>query len=227
MSLIPLRPRNVDRPLIDQLIRRWQRRYGPRPVKRADRALFRSLNMANQAAALPAGSDTTFYDVGRLIPLWVSAFEILAHNKFGRANLRNVYSLLEMLDWQVRKLQHRRYSAYENRTGPSPRRILACYLYGKLYQARNDFIHGNPIRENSINVRRSKLPIARFAAPLYRLALSSFLGIRWNRQMPESGGQKALRRYVEAHTAFHHNQRNAEWALLASLKPPLDDDEGE
>lgn len=44
-----------------------------------DVALTRSLNMAYHASLLPAGTDTTFYDVGRIVSLWVSAFEILVH----------------------------------------------------------------------------------------------------------------------------------------------------
>ena len=64
---------DVDQPLLAVLMERWQRRYeGPDP-NWEDVALMRSLNMAYQATLLPAGTETTFYDVGRIVSLWVSA----------------------------------------------------------------------------------------------------------------------------------------------------------
>ena len=84
ISVMTLTEYDVDEPLLTALLDRWRRRYAGRRPQWPDRALFRSLNMANQASQLPAGVDTTFYDVGRLIALWVSAFEILAHP--GRGN---------------------------------------------------------------------------------------------------------------------------------------------
>jgi len=42
-----------------------------------DERLFRSLNMANAAAMLPAGADAKLYDIVRSVALWASAFEIL------------------------------------------------------------------------------------------------------------------------------------------------------
>ncbi len=69
----------LDRPLFEALLVRWKRHYVGKRQRWQDRALFRSLNMAYQAAQLPAGIGTTLYDLGRIAALWVSAFEILAH----------------------------------------------------------------------------------------------------------------------------------------------------
>ena len=60
----------IDGPLLEVLLRRYY--LGKRKYPE-DRALFRSLNMAAQAAQLPAGIDVTLYDLGRQIALWVSA----------------------------------------------------------------------------------------------------------------------------------------------------------
>jgi len=69
-----------DRPLLDALQRRWVAAWSGGEKAWSDIALFRSLNMAYWASAMPAGSEAaTFYDVGRSIALWVSAFEILSH----------------------------------------------------------------------------------------------------------------------------------------------------
>jgi hypothetical protein len=69
--------------MFEALFRRWKRHYLARGRLWSDRALFRSLNMAANAAQLPGGIDTTLYDLGRMTGLWVSAFEILAHPHTG------------------------------------------------------------------------------------------------------------------------------------------------
>jgi len=68
---------DVDQSLLTALLQRWQSRYDAADPAWADIALFRSLNMAYHASLLPAATDTTYYDIGRLVSLWVSAFEIL------------------------------------------------------------------------------------------------------------------------------------------------------
>lgn len=102
--------------------------------------MFRSLNMANQASQIPAGSDTTFYDVGHAIALWVSAFEILAHPGMGKSGLYRVYGLLEDVAWECSRSRYRRYKAHKIGKKNSPRRPLACWIYGEIYRARNDFL---------------------------------------------------------------------------------------
>jgi hypothetical protein len=63
-----LQTNGLDRPLMLALLKRWQICYSERSVRWKDRALFRSLNMANQALQAPGGTDTTYYDVGRQLP---------------------------------------------------------------------------------------------------------------------------------------------------------------
>jgi hypothetical protein len=69
----------IDEPLFKEMMRRWARHYLGKRQRWQDRALFRSLNMAFHASQIPAGVGPTMYDLGRIIALWVSAFEILAH----------------------------------------------------------------------------------------------------------------------------------------------------
>jgi hypothetical protein len=86
---------DVDQPLLAALMARWRRRYEASDPAWEDIALMRSLNMAYQASLLPAGTDTTFYDVGRIVSLWVSAFEILVHpGGNGQANRDRVFDRL-------------------------------------------------------------------------------------------------------------------------------------
>ena len=207
---------DIDRPLIDALIARWHVRYGGgKPARWPEIALFRSLNMANQAALIPAGSDTTLYDVGRSIALWVSAFEILAHPGTGKSGLASVYGLLEKVGWQDRRTKARRYCAYAPGGKTGARRSLACRLYGEIYRARNDFLHGNPVFSNRLAVRGSGRGLFECAAPLYRMALTGFLPLAWTAPMPDMNDARAFGRYIADRMVFHDYQKTVEEGLLA------------
>jgi hypothetical protein len=174
VSIRSLQTSDMDEPLLLALLKRWRIRYSGKSVKWKDRALFRSLNMANQASQTPGGTDTTYYDVGRSIALWISAFEILAHPPNANANLRVVCELLEKVKWDNAALTTKRYKTYEGRN-KSSRRILACSIYGELYKVRNDFLHGNRVRPSRLRLRRTENPLGHYAACLYRMALTTAL----------------------------------------------------
>jgi hypothetical protein len=170
---------DVDGPLLEVLLQRWKRYYLGKRIRREDRTLFRSLNMAMQAAQLPGGIDVTLYDLGRIIALWVSAFEILAHTPAARCGLRQVYSLLERVSYGERGVSQRRYKAYQGRrtkgSPPPGRTTLPCWLYGKLYRARCDFLHGNPVRKDRLSFTGAEASLFWIAPCLYRMALTGFL----------------------------------------------------
>ncbi len=166
---------DFDLPLFKAMASRWKRHYLSTRHTWSDRALFRSLNMAMQAAQLPGGIDTTLYDLGRQVSLWVSAFEILAHLRITGSGLRAVYPLFEKVSYRNSALGRRRYAAYMTQRKPWPRRPLPCWLYGKLYRARCAFLHGSPVRVALLNHR-----LFRLAPSLYRLALTGFLKLPAN-----------------------------------------------
>lgn len=56
--------------------------------------------------------DVTFYDGGRSIAPWVSAFEILTHPGKGKVTFRAVYHLFEKGDWRHKALRVQRYKAH-------------------------------------------------------------------------------------------------------------------
>jgi hypothetical protein len=131
----------VDHTLLTVLLERWQRAYRTEMPEHDDVALFRSLNMANSAALLPAGPEATMYDIGRGVALWVSAFEILAPAK--NQGYLAIYDLLRKVEYEFSECIGDTYQAY----GYAQRRRLeplACWIYGEIYHARNDFLHGNP-----------------------------------------------------------------------------------
>lgn len=207
---------DIDEPLLAALLVRWHRRYTSRRPAWADRALFRSLNMANQAALLPAGSDTTFYDVGRSIALWVSAFEILAHPGAGRSDLWAVYELFDGVEWQHRLSGVRRYKAHEAGRKGMGRRPVACWLYGEIYRARNDFLHGNPVAPGRLTVKAAGRSLFQYTAPLYRMALTGFLPLRWAEPIPSMDDPEALGRAIAERMEFGSYQKTIEKALLTA-----------
>lgn len=172
---------DLDEPLFQALLRCWKRHYLGNRQRWQDRALFRSLNMAAQAAQLPAGIDATLYDLGRLIALWVSAFEILAHPRVGKSGPHLVYGLLDQVAYVERKVGERRYVPYKSK---KPRHAFPCWLYGKLYRARCDFLHGNAVRKDRLDFTGAETSLFSVAPALYRLALTGFLKLSPGQKSP-------------------------------------------
>jgi hypothetical protein len=131
----PLIRRMIDRTMLAALLKRWPERYATETPSWEDTALFRSLNMANAAAKLPANAEGTYYDIGRSVALWVSAFEILVHS--GSSGLFKVYDNFDKAEWNLTKCKEKKYEAYGYKEG-EPLRNLACWIYGKIHQSRND-----------------------------------------------------------------------------------------
>ena len=106
----------IDDALMNELLRRWTHRYSTEKPHWKDRALFRSLNMANAVANLQGHAEITHYDLGRLVALWVSAFEILAHPPYGRqSGYKQVYGLLNSIQWKHSRNKEKRFSPYPHK----------------------------------------------------------------------------------------------------------------
>jgi hypothetical protein len=211
---------SIDEPLLHELLQRWRLRYTSRKPAWQEVALFRSLNMAHQASLLPAGSDTTFYDIGRSIALWVSAFEILVHpGGNGQANLRKVFDLIEAVPWKLRRSRFRRFS-----TGGKSfraRRTLASWVYGVLYTARNDFVHGNPVSQSDLRLKGSKRNLFDYAGPLYRLGLTAFLPLSFTRPIPATRNAAKCGEYIADRMSFLSYQKTIEEGLLTARQTPV------
>jgi len=215
---------DFDMPLLNELLRRWRRRYSGASARWPDQALYRSLNMANQAAQLPAGIDTTFYDVGRNLALWVSAFEILAHPRVAQSGVLKVYELFERVNWQIRDVGRRRYKTNNGRLKNPPRRNLACWIYSEIYDARNAFLHGNRVTQKNLTIQHSGRGLIEFAVPLYRLALTGFLQLNWSKPVPSyQDNPKLFGKYVSERGDFESAQGKVEQALLKARQSAEDD----
>jgi hypothetical protein len=169
----------IDLPLLRVLLARWQATIGVAEPPWSDLALFRSLNMANQACMMPtAASNTTLYDVGRTIAVWVSAFEILVHpgGARSRSGRDQVIEVLDNAPWLNRRCVERTSLVPALRQNqPATMNTLASLLYARLYAVRNAFLHGNAVNPSMLKTENGHTSLSTVAAPLYRMALASFL----------------------------------------------------
>ena len=180
VSRMDLKVSDVDTSLVTELVARWDAHYPSRGKKWADLALFRSLNMANQACLLPAATAATVYDFGRAVGLWISAFEILVHpGPSGKADIHKVFDLLDQAPW-ISSFP-RRYAI-----GPKRKGTIASWLYRRMHNARNAFLHGNPVALRDLLLKPGGRGLLNFCAPLFRMALSSFLDLKWNEPPPHN-----------------------------------------
>jgi hypothetical protein len=175
--------------------------------------------MANSAALLPAGPEATMYDIGRSVALWVSAFEILAPAK--HQGYAAIYDLLRKVEYEISELSGDTYQAYgfsqSNRLEP-----LTCWVYGEIYHARNDFLHGNPITPKRLFVEKSDRALSSYTAPLYRLALTGLLDLTWRKPWPPKEDAQAFGKAISDRMDFKHCQVEIERAIATVNRRPPD-----
>lgn len=218
-----LRLSATDRPLLATLLERWQSAFRTQVQSVSDSALFRSLNMADAAMRMPAGSEVTFLDPGRSIANWVSAFEVLAHEREGRASRNGVFNLLLERPSLDPRLNRRHFTV---RQGRGTQRVsLPLKLYDLLYQARNDFLHGNPVTARSLRISRSGRYLLHFAPLLYRTVLANFLPMQFQPTWlpPNADEMNALSRAM-SRWVFLQPQRDCEAAIRLAVVRDSDED---
>ncbi|MGO7036182.1 hypothetical protein [Rhizobium ruizarguesonis] len=118
------------------------------------RAILRSLKMVTAALRLSSatGATDSYFDYGRILGHWVSAFEILIHpGPAGTVNRQKVLDMLKSIPWQSAKLQEEVHRA-EFGGGKVGQVRLANALYARMYNLRNDFLHGNPSGHKASNL---------------------------------------------------------------------------
>jgi hypothetical protein len=204
---------DIDVPLAKELMSRWIVRFSTGTVEWKDKALFRSLNMANEAGRIPAVTAAIFYDVGRSLALWVSAYEILAHlGGKGQSSREIVSDKLESVKWLDPKLA----AAAHAIPGKTPQqKQLATWVCKRVYDLRNDFLHGNDVDQTALLLNGQ--PVIDFAACLYRLALTGFLDLHFNASAPPSGNTEAMVAFVNERRSFNKFQSAYESALLTAV----------
>jgi hypothetical protein len=174
--------------------------------------------MAAQAARTPRDSaGVSLYDVGRLMILWASAFEILVHPGTPNVDkgLGRIYDLLETIEWRTRFAKRRVYKIYGS---PTKKRVAASWLYSLIHRLRNDFTHGNPVSSNKFVFDGGNAPMWMHAAPLYRLMLTAYLPLKFTKSFPPISKSKLLAAVSSERFYFYKTQGLMEDAVR-SAKP--------
>jgi hypothetical protein len=168
---------SVDKPLFGYLLRAWRRKHLSKTATRPIRQAFRALEIAIHASSFPSDGFTTMNDRGTRIGLWVSAFEVLFHPGT-KVDKRVVQQRLAAAPWITRLMQTTRHEIVHR--GQSYPATLPERIYDVMYQARNDFMHGNRIRQSSIFWRygNRSASLEFVAAALFGAALRAALGGR-------------------------------------------------
>lgn len=213
-SQTSLQELDIDIPLAKALLKRWVTRFPQASTSWSDRALFRSLNMANEAARIPTQVASTFYDVGRTLALWVSAFEIVAHpGGTGQSNFTTVADMIEKVTWLDPALAAATRNVVIGRQ--TSQRPLATWVYKKIYDLRNDYLHGNDVVGPSLMLNNK--PVIDFAGCLYRLLLTGFLALEFSEPMPSPDGAEDTAKVVPRRMRFRAPQRLLEAAVLTAI----------
>lgn len=166
-----------DYPLLASLLQAWELRYMRRRSRgEVNEPLFRSLEMAYRALRVPISNEGTVYDFGTSLALWVSALEILAHPDAEDVNVVHVLELLAKATWHAPQLGSKEFRVEYRRQ--SRQATLVEYIYNAIYQARNTFLHGNPVEEKHRQFTREAVTttLGNLAPLIYRTALMCYLG---------------------------------------------------
>jgi hypothetical protein len=208
---------DFDRPLLDALVDRWEQCFATGEQSVRDRRLFRALDMARAASRIPGGLDASEYDAGRAVALWVSAFEILAHDET-RSDFGRVIELLSQVEWTRSELKEPDRGV-KTRDG-LVRTNLAGGIYGRLNKVRNDFLHGNRVDTGTLKLEKCKKSVLLFAAPLFRLALTAYLDLRCTTELPSANEAALFGELMAMRMEFRGPQRDCEAAILSADRAP-------
>jgi hypothetical protein len=216
-SAVSVMEANIDIPLAEALLGRWIIRFAKSAERWKDRALFRSLNMANEAGKIPALTAGSFYDAGRSIALWISAYEILAHpGGTAQSNVMTVTALLEKIAWHDPNLAH---AIHESPGKPGQMLSLTPWLCRKLYGLRNAFLHGNEVDDSALLLNGK--PVIDFAAVLYRVLLTAFLNLPDNTLLPAECDAASRTSYLDRNWRTRRIHAMFEAALLTAVQRGL------
>ena len=207
--------RALDEPLIKRLLDCWVARFADKEPNWQELALFRSLNMANQAAQIPALTAASIYDVGRSIALWVSALEILARPERGKVDYVVVSDLIAGAPWSCSKFTDRVHPVTFRRD--TSNRVFTSWLYQHIYPLRNDFLHGNRIEPSKMTIGNKGYPVIDFAACLYRMALAAMLDMKYVDPDSENTDSSYMAYLVSKRRRFNDFQHKFERTLLMAL----------
>ncbi len=202
--------RNIefDDILFKELMAKWKQSYVKTRSSRKIRSLFRSLEIAYQACALPFDNFASLHDYGTSLALWTSAFEVLAWPERSWAGVNEVLDILAQAVFDTQKLNRNVYKVkIKNKT----RKVnLIGKLYHQINNARNDFLHGNNVSIKKLKPfgKNDLKPLNYYAPLIYKVALCVYLG-RADFRL-DAGDDDSMKKYIF--------KRKLEEGLLSAIK---------
>lgn len=167
----------------------WRRHFEtPTDRDAFGRGLFRSLEIAYIASAVPTRHRGSMHEWGLQVAHWISAAEILVNALEGHANEERALSLLGEYDWNEYRpsLRDANRSVHVGRSRTTQSVNVVQHAYDALYRLRNSFLHGNEVRDKDLfpwgkNPGPDGEPptsIIALAPIVYRTALHAYLSRR-------------------------------------------------
>ena len=140
--------------------------------------VIRSMEITYYAMRSPFVTLGERSDFGVQMSLWVSAFEILANPHIENVRFSDVSAIIKAVAWRDRRLRVKNRAAVGAKKGKKT--TLPVQIYGRLYQTRNAYMHGNALRKGEYEFhRRRKWGNLFFQTPaLYRCVLMHTLNSR-------------------------------------------------
>jgi len=171
---------SFDNKLFSELVKVWEDYFINKNKFHSYTSLFRSFQLVFSACKMPTDNFSTFYDYGTKVGLWISSFEILFHpGEKGKIGYKDIINELNKYDLINPKIRGKKYSINGTQTN------IVGLIYKEIYDARNDFFHGNDIVKNGLYLfKQNRFPaITRIAPVIYLIALSVFL--KNNNMLPD------------------------------------------
>jgi hypothetical protein len=156
---------DLDAPMLAALGRRWTEHFQGKGGGTKNEALFRALNLANEAALITTLPYIDISRVGKIVTLWCNAFELLVHHveRHSENSSGRVIELLNSVAWVMPE------SGSEVRGG----RTAAEQIYHLLAKCRDDYMACRPV-DTALEFGSNR-SVLEFLSPLFRLALTSHL----------------------------------------------------
>jgi hypothetical protein len=131
----------------------------------------------------------------------VSAFESLAHPEFQDVTFSDVSAIIKSVPWASKRLRRTAYVAVGTKVARKYT-TLPVQTYGRLFQTRNNYLHGGqfPKRQYEYQQRKSRIPLQFQVPALYRCVLLNELtsksfgtydGIAYGREYEDLLAKKA------------------------------------
>ncbi|AMX94200.1 MULTISPECIES: hypothetical protein [Mesorhizobium] len=226
LSVVQIRDWDIDEALLKVLLDWWRKRFSGGTPHWEQLALFRSLNAANAAMQMPQSAGATIYDWGRSLSLWISAFEILVHpGPGGEANRAKVFALIERGEWEREAVREKVHDVRLSKKSVV-RKAFPSYLYALAYQARNNFLHGEPVGREHL-VLPSGQPVGFLVSALYRNAIATFVDLTATVSIDGKASVGAIAQAISEMSDRRRVPRTVEDAFIKAMapKPETEDDD--